>query len=95
MAAKSCSKKATPVPNGFSEEEVDTSKSEDEVNKVAHNLRNELAIDSELSSDKAANNEANTQLNNEKSKKKKMMDWKKKTLWFQQRILLAPFHHHH
>ena len=71
MAAKSCSKKATAVLNGFSEEEIDTSESEDEVNEVAHNLRNELAIDSELSSDEAANNEANIQLNNQKSKNKK------------------------
>ncbi|CAF4657515.1 unnamed protein product, partial [Didymodactylos carnosus] len=75
MAAKSFSKMAIAVLNGFSEEEVDTSESEDE---VAHNLRNELAINSELSSDEAANNEANIQLNNQKSKKKKTIDWKKK-----------------
>ncbi|CAF0885448.1 unnamed protein product, partial [Didymodactylos carnosus] len=67
IAAKSFSKKAIAVPNGFSEEEVDTSESEDE---VAHNLRNELAINSELSSDAAANNQANIQLNNQKRKKR-------------------------
>jgi hypothetical protein len=78
MAAKSFSKKTTAVPNDFSEEEVDSSESEDEISEVAHNLRNELTINNELSSDEAANNEANIQLNNQKAKKKKTIDWKKK-----------------
>ncbi|CAF4557406.1 unnamed protein product, partial [Rotaria magnacalcarata] len=56
MTAKSFSKKATAVPNDFSEEEVDSSESEDEVSKVSHNLRNELTINNELSSDEATNN---------------------------------------
>ncbi|CAF4022017.1 unnamed protein product, partial [Rotaria magnacalcarata] len=42
--------KATAVPNGFSEEDVDSSESEDQVSKVSRNLRNELTIDNELSS---------------------------------------------
>ncbi|CAF2142468.1 unnamed protein product [Rotaria magnacalcarata] len=70
MTAKSFSKKATAVPNGFSEEEVDSSESEDEVSKVSHNLRNELTINNELSSDEATNNEENIQLNNQKRKKR-------------------------
>ncbi|CAF4357369.1 unnamed protein product [Rotaria magnacalcarata] len=80
MAAKSFPKKATAVPNGFSEEVVDSSESEDEVSKVSHNLRNELTINNELSSDEATNNEENIQLNNQKRKKKKTIDWKKKIL---------------
>ncbi|CAF1351990.1 unnamed protein product [Rotaria sp. Silwood1] len=80
MAAKSFSKKATAVPNDFSEEEVDSSESEDEISKVGHNLRNELTINNELSSGEVTNNEENIQLNNQKRKKKKTIDWKKKDL---------------
>ena len=61
MAAKTFSKKATVVPNDFSEEEVDSSESDDEIHKVTRNLRSESIINNELSSGEATNNEENVQ----------------------------------
>ncbi len=50
MPTTRSSKRQSIVPNGLSEEEVDSSNSEDEINKVRHVLPKNLLINKESSS---------------------------------------------
>ena len=93
MAAKSFSKKATVVPNDFSEE-VDSSESDGEIRKITRNLRSELTINNELSLGEATNNEENIQSNNQKRKRDKTVDWKKKDFVVPAANFAGTFHHH-
>ncbi|CAF2104498.1 unnamed protein product, partial [Rotaria magnacalcarata] len=54
MAAKKVSKRDTVVPKGVSDEEIESSESEDEVSKVAHNLRDELIMSETSSSSESS-----------------------------------------
>ncbi len=65
------------IPNGFSEEDIDLSESEDEMSKVRHALQHELPINKESSSSEESELEKIKQ-KCPSSKKKKKIHWKKK-----------------
>ncbi|CAF4509013.1 unnamed protein product, partial [Didymodactylos carnosus] len=71
------SKRYPVVPNGLSEEEVDSSESEDEMDAVKRSLLNESTSDDQSSSSEEDYSEAISQTTH-RSKKKKKLHWKKK-----------------
>ncbi|CAF4020199.1 unnamed protein product [Rotaria sp. Silwood2] len=89
MTAKRLSIRNAVIPNGLSEDEINSSESEDEMSKMTHALRNELNMSensstSESDSDESEENESKESKRKEKVetnqnlKKKKRMHWVKK-----------------
>ncbi|CAF3853099.1 unnamed protein product [Rotaria sp. Silwood1] len=64
------------IPNGLSEEEMDTSESEDEIGAVQHVLQDKLKINEDNSSSEASDVEE--MVTDPSTKRKKQLHWKKK-----------------
>ncbi|CAF5106279.1 unnamed protein product [Rotaria sp. Silwood1] len=89
MTAKRLNIRNAVIPNGLSEDEINSSESEDEMSKVTHALRNELNM-SENSSTSESDNDESVESEEDESKekvetnqnlkKKKRMHWVKKDI---------------
>jgi hypothetical protein len=98
MLNKTIPKNHTVIPNGMSEA-VDTSESEDEMNKIQNILKNQLAVNNNSSSSSSESSDAEEKLEQDtsksKSKKKKRIHWvKKKPLYLQYQHLSEVYHHY-
>ncbi len=80
MVNKTIPKNHTVIPNGMSED-VDTSESEDEIDKIQNTLKNQLLMNDNSSSSSNQSSDAEEKLqqhtSKSKSKKKKRIHWVK------------------